>query len=237
MKKIFVFAIMAMFVTASQAQIVSSRSSRVTTTKTIGNYEGWNTIYLQWNPSTFSPKHGDSESFTGFSAGFNHAFSVSQSVPLFVETGIAAQYSFWSKSDKIYAYDSYDVEYKINMLSAKVPLNLMYRWDIPNSSVAIVPNAGLDFRFNIIGKFKVEASNKGDTMSESISLFDDDEMKEKGSFVGGEAWKRFQLGWHVGVNAIFAEKFLVGFSYGTDFMDIAKDMKVNTASVTLGYCF
>lgn len=234
MKKIIVLAIMAMFVTASQAQIVSSRSSRVTTTKTIGNYEGWNTVYLQWNPSTFSPKNGDSESFTGFSAGFNHAFSVSQSIPLFVETGIAAQYSFWSKSDK---YHGVDIEYKINILSAKVPVSLMYKWDIPNSSIAIVPNAGLDLRFNIIGKLKGEASYEGKTESESISLFDDDEMKEKGSSFGGEAWKRFQIGWHVGVNAIFAEKFLVGFSYGTDFMDIVKDVKINTASVTLGYCF
>jgi len=236
MRKVLLFAIMAMFVTASQAQIVSSRSSRVTTTRTIGNYEGWNTVYLQWNPSTFSPKHGDAQSFTAFSVGYNHAFSVSQSIPLFVETGIGAQYSYWSKSEREKSY-GIDVEYKINILSAKVPVSLMYKWDIPNSTVAIVPNAGLDFRFNIIGKLKGEASYKGETQSESISLFDDDEMKEKGALFGGEAWKRFQLGWHVGVNAIFAEKFLVGFSYGTDFMDIAEDVKINTASVTVGYCF
>ena len=216
MKKIFVLAIMAMFVTASQAQIVSSRSSRVTTTKTIGNYEGWNTVYLQWNPSTFSPKKGDSESYTGFSVGYNHAFSVSQSIPLFVEAGLGVQYSFTSKF--------YDWDVKINLLSAKVPVSLLYKWMIPNSTIALIPKAGVDFRFNILGTVKPDGA------SESYNLFDKDE-------VGPYECKRFQIGWHAGFDVQFNDKFLVGFTYGTDFMDMMEDCKLHTMSVTLGYCF
>jgi len=50
MKKYFVFAFMAMVAAAAQAQIVSSRSSRVTTTERISDHpKGWNDIYVQYN--------------------------------------------------------------------------------------------------------------------------------------------------------------------------------------------
>ncbi len=215
MKKYFVLAIMAMFTLASQAQIVSSRSSRVTTTQ--GLYEDYSTLYLQWNPSSFK-EDDESESFNGFSAGYNHAFSLSQSIPLYLEAGLGVQYSHWSKERSGY-------EITLNMLSAKVPVSLAYKFDIPNSEFSIVPNVGLDFRFNIIGRMKVKSSY-GD---ESWSVFSDDDM-------GDDAWKRFQVGWHIGANFMY-KSLLLGASYGTDFSEIAEDAKVHTASITLGYCF
>ena len=234
MKKLFVFAIMAMFTLATQAQIVSSRSSRITTTGSVGdyavgNYDGWNTIYLQWNPSSLSPEVGSSESFTGFSVGFNHAFSLTQSIPLYVEAGIGIQYSFWD-GDYYYLYEG---EYfklkdsKIKILSAKVPVSLMYKFDIPNSTISIVPNAGLDLRFNILGKLKNDQLEKS-----SYNLFDKDDMRSDDN-----TWNRFQIGWHVGVNFMFNNQFLVGASYGTDFSEIRKSYKIHTGSITLGYCF
>ena len=227
MKKLFVFAIMAMFTLATQAQIVSSRSSRITTTGSVGdyavgNYDGWSTIYLQWNPSSFSQEIGSSESFTGFSVGFNHAFSLTQSIPLYVEAGIGVQYSFW---DGTYLRIP---DCKIKLLSAKVPVSLMYKFDIPNSTISIVPNAGLDMRFNILGKLK------NDDLNVTLDLFDKDDMKYGDVDI---SWNRFQIGWHVGVNFMFNNQFLVGASYGTDFSEIAKNSKVHTGSITLGYCF
>jgi len=226
MKKFFVFAIMAIFTLATQAQIVSSRSSRITTTGSVGDYsKGWNTIYLQWNPSSFSPEVGSSESFTGFSVGYNHAFGLTQSIPLYVEAGIGVQYSFW---DGTYLGIP---DCKIKLLSAKVPVSLMYKFDIPNSTISIVPNAGLDMRFNILGKLKNDEYEEYLKKS-SFNLFDKDDM-------GGDdyTWNRFQIGWHVGVNFMFNNQFLVGASYGTDFSEIAKNSKVHTGSITLGYCF
>lgn len=226
MKKFFVFAIMAMFTLATQAQIVSSRSSRITTTGSVGDYsKGWNTIYLQWNPSSFSQEIGSSESFTGFSVGFNHAFGLTQSIPLYLEAGIGVQYSFW---DGTYLRIP---DCKIKLLSAKVPVSLMYKFDIPNSTISIVPNAGLDMRFNILGKLKNDEYEEYLKKS-SFNLFDKDDM-------GGDdyTWNRFQIGWHVGVNFMFNNQFLVGASYGTDFSEIAKNSKVHTGSITLGYCF
>ena len=50
-------------------------------------------------------------------------------------------------------------------------------------------------------------------------------------------WNRFQLGWQIGVNARINSSFLLGVSYGTDFSEIAEKIKIQTTSVTLGYCF
>lgn len=202
--------------------------------------DGWNTIYFQWNPSQFSPDKGDSQSFTGLSLGYSHAFPVSNSIPLLIETGIGLQYSFYKEDiaeeldfDSYYDYD-YSVNQKVNMFSAKVPVHLLYDWQIPNSSVSIIPFAGLNMRFNISGKSKVEygkdLKDDYDLEDEDINLFDKKEM-------GGDPWKRFQIGWELGVKAKFNNKFLVGVSYGQDFSEIAKKVKIHTTSITLGYCF
>ncbi|MBQ8715737.1 MAG: porin family protein [Prevotella sp.] len=224
MKKIFVLAIMAMITLASQAQIVSSRSSRVTTTNTLKNYENFSTIYLQYNPISIKDNDGDTESFTGFSLGYNHAFSLSQSVPLYLEPGLGIQYAFHSK-------DRSNSKVKYNMFSTKIPVSLLYKFDIANSEFSIVPNAGIDFRINLFGKYKREYTSD-ERSDKSLNLFSEDDM-------GDGKWNRFQIGWHVGVNFMYANKFLLGASYGTDFSKIQDEdeLKVRTFSLTLGYCF
>lgn len=229
MKKIFVLAVMAMFTLASQAQIVSSRSSRITTTTTQKNYENFSTIYLQYNPLKIKGDDVFDESVTGFSLGYNYAISLSQSVPVYLEPGIGLQYSHLSKDKN---RERERLERKYNMFSAKVPVSLLYKFDIANSEFSIVPNAGIDFRVNIIGKYKYEYSYGNESKSKSYNLFSEDDMKD-------EKWNRFQVGWHVGVNFMYANKFLLGASYGTDFSKIQDDdnVKVSTFSLTLGYCF
>ena len=69
-------------------------------------------------------------------------------------------------------------------------------------------------------------------LQESRSLFDEDDMGDK-----DYTWKRFQIGWQIGVNARISNSFLLGVSYGTDFSEIVKDGKMKTTSVTVGYCF
>ena len=218
--RLFIATAMLMMSTASFAQFTNAGSSN------IGDY---NTIYLQWNPSSIVPKEGSSYSFTGFSAGYNHAFSLSQSIPLYVETGVGIQYSFWS-GDTPFPYkrnnDSRNYE----------PLSLSYKFDIPNSDFSIIPNAGIDFRFNILAKLN------HDDFKNAVDLFDEDMSNVTENSKGyklGETWKRFQVGWHVGVNFMYKNTIMIGGSYGTDFSTIWNyfDCKMRTGSVTLGYCF
>lgn len=218
MKKIFSLVLLAMFAMGTYAQIVSSRSTGVT--KQEAPADGWSMFYLQWNPSSFVPDQGSSESFTGLSMGWNKAVSLTPSNPLFLEFGIGLQYSF-KKLDK---YMGWDVDINYSMFSLKAPVQVDYAYNIPNSTIALIPNAGLDFRFNVGGKMKSD--------DVSINLFDKDDM-------GGSdnTWNRFQVGWHIGLNASFNKKLLLGLSYGSDFSEIATKTKISTTSLTVGFFF
>ncbi len=207
MKKIILMAAMAVMTSTAFAQLMTGKSAAIS--KEFKN----KTFYLQWNPSSIVPDKGSSQSFTGFSIGLNKAWGVSSSLPLYIESGLGIQFSFYSEDD---------ADYK--MLSAKIPLSLQYVYEIPNSSVEIIPNLGLDFRINAVGTAEYNGKD--------YNLFDKDDM-------GGDdyTWNRFQVGWHIGANARFNKKWLVGVSYGTDFSEIAKKAKIHTTSVTLGVCF
>ena len=223
--KMLITATLLMLSSASFAQF-----SNVGYSSPSSSIDEWNTIYLQWNPSKFSPDNGNSTSFNGFSIGFNHAFSLSQSIPLFLEAGLGAQYSIWSNEVTI---TKTSIDEKLTMISAKIPVSLAYKYDIPNSTISIIPNAGLDFRFNISGKLKLKSGD----YSETYNVFDKNDMEKIEILSGGETWNRFQIGWHIGVNLMFNNTFMLGASYGTDFSEIVKKVNINTGSITLGYCF
>lgn len=209
LKKIVVAALLAVSASAS-AQFTNSSSSSASSTST----EGWNTFGFEYLPSSFSPKHGDSQSFTGLAITYTNANSLTKTIPLFFEWGIGAQYSHYSKND-----------FSINYVSLKVPLNLVYDYEIPGTSINLDPFIGLKLRGNVWGEGTEDDDYYGD--DNSYDLFDKDE---------GD-WNRFQIGWNIGLKARFNNKFFVGLSYGSDFSEMADDMKINEASISLGLVF
>ena len=233
MKKTRFFAVAAMLAvcTAASAQFTNTAAA---TPKAAASTDGWGTFYVQYNPVKMSYKDDDDDalSFKGFSVGYDHAFSVSKSLPLFVEAGLGLQYlTYKDEEDDEY----YSFEDKISMLSFKVPVSLVYRWDIPGSKVSLMPFAGLTLRFNVTGKETMTYEEDGDSEEEEVDLFDKDDAEK---YFGDEdyAWKRFQMGWQIGVKASISN-FVLGVSYGGDFSEIAEDAKLKTTSITLGYRF
>ncbi len=221
--------------------------------------EGFNSVYVQWNPSTFKPSEGESTSFTGITLGYNHGFNLVANVPLFLEVGGAIQYSFRSKEETLVeealrylgtkVSDNWMYTEKVSFLSLKIPINLSYKHYFPNSNIAIAPYAGIILRGNIYGVYKIDANSDLSNrlavaiasgtaaykwnlipMSTDKDLFNKDDMGEDG------VWKRFQIGWQAGINLYFS-KFFAGASYGTDFTEISKDCNIRTVSVTCGYVF
>ena len=186
-----------------------------------------NTLFLEWNPSVLKSKydgHSYSESFNGLSLGYSRAFQITESTPLFVEPGIAAQYSFWKEDgvdfeDDYYYYEVEDT--KLQVMSLKVPVNVIYRFDLQNSSIALMPFAGITLRGNLWGQAKAG--------KEKADIFSKDDMGSKDATA-----KRFQVGWQVGFKAKFGPKFIVGGSYGTDFNDFMYKTKIQTATVMVG---
>ena len=259
-KSIATAALLAVSLSAS-AQFTNSGSSTKSTS--VANTNGWSTIWVQWNPSKIKidRKEADDKSFTGLSFGYSQAFNITPSLPLFVEAGLGIQYSFHTEKLAEELADEYnmdeedleeimDPKEKFNLFSVKIPVNLTYKFDIPNSSFSIAPYFGLTMRFNLSGKAKMEYNLTSDAedhlRSNGWSKKDIEETfgdKDRNLFdkkdMGSDknTWKRFQLGWQLGVNARIKDTFLVGVSYGTDFSEIAEKSKVRTTSITLGYTF
>ena len=189
MKKLFILAVVAFVGMTASAQLISSN----TITRQETNSNNYSRYAVGYNSVSFSDDID--ESLTGFSLEWNKGISVSTTLPLFVETGIGASYSWTSKDD---------VDYRFATI--QVPLNLVYKYEVTDG-VKIAPYAGLYFRGNLFA----EIEEDGDTNN----LFDD--MED-----GGWEAKRFSYGFQIGVGVEF-NKLYLGINYGTDlnkFIDI-----------------
>lgn len=200
-------------------------------------------------------KSGLSDKLNGFSIGYNRAINVAPSIPLYVEVGGAVQFSFYSdkmhitNKNKTYTEDG---KYTGNIISVKAPISLLYHIAIPNSNFAFEPFAGIDFKYNISGSAKGVISSCEEYKEGSVATngeikeYNRKEYRQKTTKVGlfskddckGHQANRFQMGWHVGVNAVYKRMF-IGVSYGQDFSKFQDDLdlKFKTLSATLGFRF
>lgn len=202
------------------AQFANSGSSSSST-----DTEDYNRVSITYNNIDLSPDGGDGFGLNGVGVDYIHGFSLSSELPLFIETGAKFTAAFHSESLDD-GYEDFDMKY--TFMSLAVPVNVAYKFAI-GEDMSIQPYAGLNFKFNVVGKIK--ASYDGD--SESWSVFDKDDMDE---LEMGDTWKRFQLGWHIGAGLNY-KQFYVGLSYGTDFIKIAKKTNTGTFAVGVGYNF
>lgn len=230
---------------AALLAVSASASAQFTNTKSTGGgvstdiSNGWSTFNVQYNASSFiyDVSGADNESFSAFTLEYTNAIGVSKSLPLFVEWGVGLQYGFKSDSDsKEDSGYKIDIEKNFSMLSVPIPVSLVYDYQIPNSSISIDPYLGLKLRANILAQEKVERTMeyRGEKESEddTRNLFDKDDM-------GGSdnTWNRFQVGWQIGANARFNNKFMVGISYGSDFSELAEKTKIGQFTAKIGLVF
>ena len=187
---------------------------------------GWSYVFASYNPLTakIDVQGADDISITAFSAGYGRTFALSKGTPLYVDGAVAVQYGF--KND----FNDID-DLNFTMVSAKIPVSLLYCYKIPNSSVSLMPYAGFTLRGNIIGKFKYTGGSKDKT----FDVFDKKDMEEM-EMLDGKAWSRFQVGWQLGLKVRISD-VLLGLQYGSDMSDIAKKTSISTVDITLGYCF
>lgn len=182
----------------------------------------WNSFYVQYNPMKLVVDRSgyDDWDFTGFTIGFDKAISVAGETPLYITVGGALNAAFHTDS-------AGDEEYNHTFISAKVPASLTYKWQV-SDAVSILPYAGLYARFNVIGTEKHDDGYDDET----ISLFN---KKDMGS--SDATWKRLQLGYQVGVNVMFNNKWHLGLAYASDFSEVAKKLKFSTPAIVLGFDF
>ncbi len=250
MKAIKTIMLAVAFSTAASASAQFTNTTSSTANKGICDY---NRIALSYNNTHFGFNEylGSDNNFNlnGFGVNYIHGFSVSKSLPMFIETGVNFNFEFGSTTTaKEHVLDEWmrtkETKQFINM---QVPVNFTYRFTITDG-VYVAPYAGLNFKLNIIGRYKdkIETSfpdselkdygvDPEDLEGEWMSVFS---KRDMGS--NDYTWKRFQVGWHIGAGLTY-ESFYLGLQYGTDFIPIYKykDDKINTGNlkVSLGYTF
>ena len=181
--------------------------------------EGWKGVRFSYNSYTLDERGIEYDAISGFELGFVKAFSISQIHPLFLETGASFVYT----NGDIFSEDGLDLS--LNMVSLNVPFNFGYKVALGNK-ISLFPYAGLSLKGHLSGEMEMSYYGK----SEVADIFDEDEMGDDSVF------KRFQIGWQVGA-AFNIDRFNVGLSYGTDFMEISKNVSTTTFKISAGIYF
>lgn len=208
MKKIIITAFAALFSLGISAQLISSN----TMTRTVKKSNSYNRWAIGYN----SVSIGDADAMSGVSLSWAKGFSVSQTTPLYVETGLTALYA--SKSETVeyddgHYYEEMKVDNKFAALT--VPVNLVYKYEITDG-LKLTPYAGLYFRGNIYGST-------------------DDDYEEFDWFSDGDG-KRFNFGYQIGVGMEY-KKLYVGLGYAGDLNEISDGSKVSTFNVSVGITY
>lgn len=206
MKKLFLMAIAAVMSLGASAQLISSNT---VTHKASDNYNRFSVSYT-------SLSNIDEDAMSGISAAWTKGIAISKTTPLFIETGLGLNYA-WKSED----------EYKINWLTATIPVNLVYKYEI-SDGIKLAPFAGIYLRGNLLGEMNFD--EKYSEYIDDVNFFDDYED-------GGLEASRFSFGWNIGVG-VEINKFYLGLSYGSDLNEFVEDAdKIGTLSATVGFNF
>ena len=207
--KLFLAACLLGFASVANAQFSNSSVASVSEES-----EAWDGIRVSYNSFAIEDdSYVDYDKTGAFEVGYVKAFSISNSMPLFLETGASL---LWAKGD---IFDEQGLKISMDMMSINIPVNLAYKFDI-KESISIVPYAGLFLRYNLSGE--IETSGYGNKVT--MDMFDEDE---------GDG-DRLQYGLQVGATVDF-NKFSVGVSYGFDINEIMEDVKTNKLAFTVGF--
>lgn len=239
---------------SASAQFANTGSNTAST-----DLDDYNRISVSYNNTHFgfNKEAGGSDSdfgLNGFGLNYIHGFSVSSTLPMFVETGLNLNFGFGSDTGKkVDLYDGWiQANNKKQFINLQVLVNFAYKFAIADG-VSVSPYVGLNFKFNLTGRMKadfdygydpeeyrnldefIEDNNLPDSEGDWLSVFSKDDMGSKDA-----TWNRFQMGWHIGAGLQY-NAFYLGVEYGTDFIPAFKyeKAKVNSSDlkISLGYCF
>lgn len=237
--KFLLVAAMAMACTTGFAQFanggkVGNSSSSADIVKS------YDRIAVSYNSYKLSFDHDDYDdiSLNGIGAEWIHGFSLSSSTPLYLETGLKFIYAFKSEDSSEYDDDFYyEEERKLSTMNIAVPINLAYRFTLPNNSdVSITPFTGITLKGNLSMKEKSEYEYEYDGYEYEYDKGENETDWFDKKDMGKDTAKRFQLGWQIGAGLSYKALYL-GLSYGLDFTELAKKTKTSNFAVTLGYNF
>ncbi|MDE7388730.1 MAG: hypothetical protein K2M97_05700, partial [Muribaculaceae bacterium] len=169
------------------------------------------------NAGDIEASNGNDISLQGFGLEYIRGFKVSKKYPMFVEAGVNFNFTF----GKAFGMSSQHI-------GMNIPISYAYKFNIKDK-FAIKPYVGIDFKVSLVGRSKE---------------VDSDDDSEWGNWYSEEfndpAWKRFNLGWHLGADFQY-RRYNIGFAFTSDITKVAsnKYFKVsnNAFALKLGYTF
>lgn len=189
--------------------------------------------------NTLYPSGASNSYFNGYGVGYNIDFRVSDTHPLYVGTGLDVKFVFNNRdiSDDM-DFDLVFIKAQSTMINFNLPVNLSYRVPVADRFY-ITPFAGLDFRLQAYGNTNLKIAvpeNTPDEVIDRLERIDRDINLFSADDMGDNHLRRFQMGWHAGVNLEY-NSVTLGLSYGTDFVKLHKNLGGSNFLVSLGYTF
>ena len=248
-------SVVAMLMMVSTNAFAQFANAGAYSTSSAANTDAWQGVTASYNIGSLSYDIDGAEDtdLNGFSIGFVKAFSISKSLPLFVETGLNFTYATGEKIDSdydewydnrygVYITETCEQKYEYTYYGVTIPVNLAYKY-VVNDELQVIPFTGVYFRGNISAKVDYTHRDYGyspytggnfdDQSSGSYDLYDKEEAQECGF---EKAWNRFNFGWQIGAKVAY-QNFTAGITYGLDLNEISKKVKMNNLSISVGYNF
>lgn len=185
----------------------------------------------------------------GFGLNYIHGFSLSSSLPMFLEVGGNINFNFFGDSEK----DEDGEEYKAQFqnINLQIPVNYTWRFNVVED-FTIAPYVGINFKFNFMQRERdwYEDEDTTDDDKKWTNLMSDKEDGGMGD--KNRTWNMFQMGWQVGVNFQYTN-WVLGVQYGTDFIpayshkfsadesptgkEYTRRYNTGNLKLSVGYCF
>ena len=174
------------------------------------------------------------EAFNIIGLTINHYKPLSPTVPVYLDWGMDLTFSSYKHVDHI-TFFSYPKDLKLEYLYFSWVLkgNLAYAVDIPNTSLTLMPYAGMFMRFHIGGKsYYTCPTVRNNTIYDTIiktPLFTESNNNP-------EPWSRTEIGASIGAK-LFLGDFGFGVEYAKTFTELTKDINVSEIKISAIFRF
>lgn len=184
--------------------------------KGAGNHLSVHYNNTSYNFSGYDGAEDSNFSLNGFGVGYSYRWSflglLEDGIPLYEENGINVNYDFGSPTNEVVWGNHLKVD--MQDLNLQVPVNFGYMFDVYDGAFFISPYAGINFKYHLLtrSRSKYEGEYGDSETGKWINFYSKDDMGKDGR------WKRFQMGWQVGLDFTFEFPIFLRVQYGTDFI-------------------
>lgn len=211
MKKFYFIVVALLMISASaSAQFVNSQGGRRSNVGSTADVESvFNTFDFTYSPVTMKTiakydgsSYTETEDLNAVSLGWTQARSILSTLPLYIQYGAGLQYAWQTDKE---SESGVEVKSTVSFLTLKVPVNVLYNFNIPNTPVAIMPYAGLSLHAHLLGQNKYTVSYDDETRTEKENFFSKEDMDD-------DPYNRIVLAWQIGAKVAF-RNLLFGVAY------------------------